>query len=94
MEEKIKNILSGALQEIGEELEIEALKQVDEETEIYNNLDSMALLDFILEVEDGLQKEFGRYIQIADETTMDAELTSLKNINSAIEMILLKVNNG
>ncbi len=94
MEEKIKNILFSVLQEIGKELEIEVLKQVDEGTDIYDNLDSMALLDFILEVEDGLQKEFGRYIQIADETTMDAELTSLKNIDSAIEMILAKVQNG
>ncbi len=40
---------------------------------IYDNLDSMALLDFILEVEDSLQKEFGKYIQIADETTMDSK---------------------
>jgi acyl carrier protein len=94
VKEKIKIILFDILKEMGEELEIETFKNINEQTAIYDKLDSMALLDFILEVEDALQKTFGRYIQIADETTMDRKSTPLKSLNSTIEMILTKVQNG
>ena len=94
MKEKIRAILLDTLKEIGEELEIDRFETIDDNTAIYDNLDSMALLDLILEIEDSLQKEFGRYIQIADEKSMDRELTPLKSVESAVDMILSKVENG
>jgi len=94
MKEKIEKILSNILLEIGKELETDVFKNINEETMIYDNLDSMAVLDFILEIEDAFQKEFGRYIQVADEMTMDSKQTPLKSFGTTVDMLLIKVQNG
>jgi len=46
----------------------------------------------IVEIEDLLQKEFGKYIQIADENSMNVEQTIFKTIASTIDGILEKVS--
>jgi len=90
--DRIKDIVFQALKELNAELEINIFDELSENTAIYENLESINLLDLIVEIEDLLQKEFGKYIQIADENSMNVEQTIFKTIASTIDGILEKVS--
>ncbi|RKZ77306.1 MAG: hypothetical protein DRN27_09005 [Thermoplasmata archaeon] len=92
MRDRIKDIVFQALKELNAELEINIFDELSENTAIYENLESINLLDLIVEIEDLLQKEFGKYIQIADENSMNVEQTIFKTIASTIDGILEKVS--
>jgi hypothetical protein len=47
----------------------------------------MAILDLILEIEGSMQAEYGRYIQVADDTMMDAVKTPFKTVGTLVEFI-------
>jgi FkbH-like protein len=53
---KMQELLKEAIQEINEELEVVEFENITDYTKIYENIDSVAVLDLVLEVEDRLQK--------------------------------------
>ena len=88
----IKDIVLKAVKSVNKELKNKDLKVVSEETILFEKLDSMAILDLILEIEDNIQKEYGKYIQVADDTMMDAIKTPFKTVGTLIEFIEVKVS--
>jgi len=92
MREEIARIVFTVIGEIAEEVGEDRLQNATEETHLFELLDSMAVLDFILAVEEGIQVNYGRYVQIADEKSMDASQTPFKTVGSAIDFITAKVN--
>lgn len=88
----MKELVIESIKAVNEELEIEELQQVNENTPLFELLDSMAVLDLVLEIEERLQKKFGRYIQIADERTMDAVSTPFKNLTTLIKHVEEKID--
>jgi acyl carrier protein len=88
----MKELLIQAIDTINEELHIAALEDIDDDTEIFTQLDSVAVLDLILEIEDLLQEKYGRYIQIADDKVMDASQTSFKTFKTLLLHVEDKVN--
>jgi len=78
----MKKLIEDALREINEDLESKELENITDETPIFEILDSMAILDLILELESRLQKKYGKYIQIADETIMDSKKTPFKTFKA------------
>jgi len=88
----MEKLLKEAIKEINEELEIDELENVTDDTPLFELLDSMAVLDLILEIESKLQDKYGKYIQIADETTMDATKTPFKTFKTLKEFLEGKID--
>jgi len=88
----MRDLLIDAIDEINEELEIKELEKIQDDTPIFELLDSMAVLDLVLEIEDRLQQKYSRYIQIADDKTMDAIHTPFKTFETLFNYIEGKVN--
>jgi acyl carrier protein len=87
-----KDIVFDAVNKVKQELGL--LDSIDVNTKLFDNFDSICILQLILELEDQLQKKLDRYIQIADENSMDKELTPFKSVHSLIEYVDLRINNG
>ena len=87
----IKDIVFKAVKSVNKELKNKDLEVVSEETILFERLDSMAILDLILEIEGSMQAEYGRYIQVADDTMMDAVKTPFKTVGTLVEFIEGKV---
>jgi len=88
----MRDLLIDAIKEINKELEIEELKEIKDDTPIFELLDSMAILDLVLEIEDRLQQKYSRYIQIADDKTMDALNSPFKTFKTLLDYVESKVN--
>jgi acyl carrier protein len=88
----MKNLVFNAVTEINQTIEV--FETIDENTEIFQNLESVDVLELIVELEDQLQSKFGRYIQIADENTMDPELTPFRTLSTLIDHVNDKVKHG
>lgn len=90
MEEKIKNIIIKALQNLAEELENENLAHPNDTTKIYGidgNLDSLALVSFITDLEEMIDSEFGKNITLADEKAMSSRNSPFKDVSSLAQYI-------
>jgi len=94
MQEDIKNIIYKAIKEVNRDLNISELENPTDDTPLFELLDSMAILDFILEVESSLQDMFGKYIQIANEYSMDSNKTPFKSVKTTTDYILERISNG
>jgi acyl carrier protein len=94
MRERVQKIVYEAIEELNEELGSDELREAKEDTALFEALDSMAVLDFILAVEEKLEESFSKYVQIADERSMDASRTPFATVGSAIEYICERVRNG
>lgn len=92
MQTKIQNFIFKALQNVGEETENELLKDPNVQTKIYGidgNLDSLALVSFIADLEEMLS-EIGIDIVLADEKTMSARNSPFKDVETLTQFILAK----
>jgi acyl carrier protein len=88
----MKALVMQALEEVNKESKV--FSSIDENIEIYNNVDSFLILELILEIEDRLKKKFGRYIQIADEDIMSSNNTPFATFESLVKFVEKKVENG
>ena len=87
MDAKIKTLVFESIEEINKDLEINELYKPTLETQFFDLVDSLGVLNFILDIEQRLEREFGKYIQIANEEVMDAMKTPFKTIKDVIEFI-------
>ena len=76
----LREIILEAIKNINEELGIEELRSVDENTPLFTLLDSLGTLDLILELESSLEDATGSYIAVANEESMDAKNTPFRTI--------------
>ena len=83
----IEAIVYRAIKNINEDLESEVLENPTLDTPLFSELDSMAVLDLILELEEAIQEAKGEYIQIASQDTMDPNKTPCKSVGSTTEYI-------
>ena len=83
----IEAIVYRAIKNINEDLGSEVLENPTLDTPLFSELDSMAVLDLILELEEAIQEAKGEYIQIASQDTMDPNKTPFKSVGSTIEYI-------
>ena len=88
----IKNIVLKAIKVVNEELKNKELEMISEDDTLFEKLDSMAVLDLILEIESSIQKEFGKYVQVADDTMMDTIKTPFKTVKTLVEFLEKKIN--
>jgi acyl carrier protein len=88
----IKDIVIKAVKVVNEELKNKELEVISDSDTLFEKLDSMAILDLILEIEDSIQKEFGQYVQVADDTMMDSIKTPFKTVGTLIDFLEKKIN--
>lgn len=76
----LREIILEAIKNINEDLKIDELNSVDDETPLFELLDSLGTLDLILELESSLEDATGNYIAVASEESMDTKKTPFKTI--------------
>lgn len=76
----LKTTILEAVKNINEELKISELEHIDDETPLFELLDSLGTLDLILELEASLEDTTGCYIAVASEESMDAKNTPFQTI--------------
>lgn len=91
MNDTIKLLVLESIEEINNDSQIEELYSPSLDTNFFDLVDSLAVLNFILDIEQRLERCFGRYIQIADEDVMDASKTPFKTVKDIIEFISSRV---
>ena len=91
MNDTIKLLVLESIKEINNDSQIEELYSPSLDTNFFDLVDSLAVLNFILDIEQRLEGRFGRYIQIANEDVMDASKTPFKTVKDIIEFISRRV---
>lgn len=92
MKDKIQNIIFEALENLSDELENNELKTPTLQTKIYGidgNLDSLALVSFIADLEEMLSG-IGINIVLADEKAMSARNSPFKDVETLVQYIFEK----
>lgn len=89
---QIENLILQSIKNVNENHKIAQLENIDDETPLFELLDSLGTLDLILELEDMLQKESGRYIAVADEFSMDKNKTPFKTVLTLKEYLKGKID--
>ena len=87
MNETIKLLVLESIEEINKDSQIEELYSPSLDTNFFDLVDSLAVLNFILDIEQRLEGHFGRYIQIANEEVMDTSKTPFRTVKDIIEFI-------
>lgn len=90
MQEKIQNIIFQALKNLADELENPELENPNVQTKIYGNegnLDSLALVSFITDVEEMIDLEFNTNITLADEKAMSSRNSPFKDVETLTQYI-------
>ncbi|XAK03156.1 hypothetical protein AAID96_03440 [Campylobacter coli] len=90
MQEKIQNIIFHSLKNLADELENDNLKNPGLETKIYGidgNLDSLALVSLVSDLEETLNEEFQKEIILANERTMSGRNSPFKDVKTLVAYI-------
>lgn len=74
----IEQVLRETLEKILASIEEPGLGSLTDESNLFENLDSLTVVDMLLEAEMQLEKATGRYVTLADETIFDASKSPLR----------------
>ena len=66
-----------SLKETAKRFEYDLSLEISDDLELLNILDSVMIVDLLLETETRLENELGRYVPLADENTFNVEKSSL-----------------
>jgi len=89
--ETIKLLVLESIEEINKDLQIKEFYSPSLDTNFFDLVDSLVVLNFILDIEQRLEGHFGGYIQIANEEVMDASKTPFRTVKDIIEFITRRV---
>ncbi|WP_027327672.1 hypothetical protein [Helicobacter pametensis] len=90
MQTQIQDVIFQALKNLSDELENEELAHPTIETKIYGsegNLDSLALVSFITDIEEMIEKQFEINITLADEKAMSSRNSPFKDVKTLTQYI-------
>jgi hypothetical protein len=73
------NLLSTALQRVTTDLDVPELKAPRPDTDLFALVDSLVIVNLLLESEMLLEQETGNYVPLADENLFDAAKSPLRN---------------
>lgn len=75
----VAQITSESLAAVLKDLETETPIILDDSTNLFDAVDSFAIVDLLLETEGRIEQLIGRYVPLADESIFDADKSPLKN---------------
>jgi hypothetical protein len=70
--------LREALRRVNENVQSPGLEAVGPDTNVFDQVDSMTIVDLLLETESLLEEKTGEYVPLADETIFDASASPLR----------------
>lgn len=73
----LEDLLKEALRRVNEDVRSPELDAVGPETDLFDAVDSMVIVDLLLETEALLEEKTGQYVPLADETIFDAGASPL-----------------
>tara|TARA_B100000212_G_C27069618_1_gene403343 strand:- start:122 stop:421 length:300 start_codon:yes stop_codon:yes gene_type:complete len=85
---KISKLVHQALLNIVDDLEIDLEEEINGNSNILEVLDSMDVVNLIMETEGIMESEYGKYIPLANEETFDLEMSPLLTFNGWVEHIV------
>jgi len=68
--------------------------EIEDSTNIFDVLDSMDIVNLIMETEALLEEKLGYYLPLANEETFDAEKSPLLSYKSWLQFIFTLINNN
>lgn len=71
--------LAEALRRVTDDLEVAELRAPQADTDVFALVDSLVIVNLLLESEMMLEQETGNYVPLADETLFDAAKSPLRN---------------
>lgn len=83
--DKIEKIIIDTLVELNEELELQSLSSPSLKTKLYGSsseLDSLALVSFITDLEERISEEFSKDIILADEKAMSQKTSPFRSVET------------
>jgi len=84
---KINVLMLSVFENLKDELNVVIEEEITESTNIFEILDSMDVVNLIMETESLLEQELGFYIPLANEVTFDAEKSPLKSYKHWLHFI-------
>lgn len=91
MDAKINDIIIQTLLDINEEIEDKNLTTITPQTKIFGTrgaLDSLALVSFIVDLEEQISDNFGKNIVLADEKAMSQKTSPFRDVESLTNYIV------
>lgn len=76
--QELEAILKEAVRKVNEDLDAPQLETIGPDTDLFESMDSMAIVDLLLETEALLEDRYGRYAALAGDTIFDASASPLK----------------
>ncbi len=92
--EKIIKAIYDAIDEVNEQLSKEQRLSKELNTVLFGNLDSLGLMNFIVVVEQNIEKLFGVTINLSDEKTISQEQNPLADVQTLIDYITSLLEGG
>ena len=83
----IETLVYQAIEEIHLSCGYEGLASPTPQTRLFDILDSLGTLDLILELENRLQHHYHRYIEVANEVSMDPEKTPFRDVGTLVSYL-------
>lgn len=84
---QINILMLSVFENLKDELNVIIEEEITESTNIFEILDSMDIVNFIMEAESLLEKELGFYIPLANEETFDAQKSPLLSYKQWLHFI-------
>tara|TARA_B110000503_G_C7046089_1_gene370283 strand:- start:49 stop:345 length:297 start_codon:yes stop_codon:yes gene_type:complete len=85
--DNINILMLSVFENLKDELNVVIEEEITESTNIFEILDSMDVVNLIMETESLLEQELGVYIPLANEETFDAEKSPLLSYNQWLHYI-------
>ena len=92
--QEIESVVIEAVRMLAEDFELEALNAPNADSRIYGeggNLDSMALVNLIADLEEAVAEKFGASITLADERAMSAHRSPFLTIASLCDAVAERI---
>ena len=84
---EIESILKLAIKEVNTSKNQDKLDMIHDDLNIFDNVDSMSIVNILLETESLLSDKFNRHISIADQDIFDATKSPLKKWSSWVNHV-------
>tara|TARA_B110000879_G_C11098973_1_gene482321 strand:+ start:292 stop:582 length:291 start_codon:yes stop_codon:yes gene_type:complete len=88
---EVENLIMSNLKEFIEENDIELIGELNTETRLIGSsgfLDSMDLVSFIVELEEGISDEFSLDIELANDSAMSSRTSPFVNVSTLSDYVI------
>ena len=89
---QIETIVRGSLAALGRERGRLEFEELAADADIYEAIDSFAVVELLLQTESDLEAAVGRYTPLADELVLDSDKSPLRSLSRWIDHVEVAVN--